>query len=87
MEMNAQEVVVTKGITISLNEEEAAMLFAVCGNIMGWNPENNVRDLTDELWENLNQIFPDFHDSNGYGQIVQKYVDNIDQRLRIREFS
>lgn len=84
VEATEVEVVVsTKGITLSLTEEESAMLFAICGNIVGYRNENNVRVLTDKLWEEIPKVFPDFYKNTNYGPMVEKYIDNIDQQMRI----
>ncbi len=73
-------------ITISLNEEEAAALFAILSQISGTTDTNNPRDVvTDGLWHEINEVLEFFNeDSCRHEAIVEKYYRTIYQGTVIK---
>lgn len=72
-----------KKITITLNEEEAAALFAILSEITGSCKENNPREVVaTALWQDLNSKLG-FFKGYKYLPIVEKYVVNIEQGMNI----
>ncbi len=81
--------VIEKRIVLTLTEEEAAALFAICGSISGSSEKDNPRDvITSKLWNTLNKTFGWYlstgYIGDGWRPITKKYKDNIVQGMVIK---